>query len=303
MIRFGLHLPHRDGTSEHWSLADMARTAEQAGADDLWVPDHTALVEGAASSYPFSTTGEFFTPADEPWFDWVVTLSYLAGVTSRVGLGVSVAVVPHRQPVILGKQLATLDQLAGGRITLGAGAGWLREEFDALGVEFASRGKILDAQLALLREVWSGTPNPGEYGPYTVPHGLRTYPTPRQRRFPILVGGDSAPAIRRAARYGDGWFGASSQGTIPPEHVAEVVDRLGEQCSLVERDPGQMTIAVRIAAPARSVGTTEFARAVREQIRAGANSLNFDMSWRDPERSEATIERLRILVDDLRSEL
>jgi probable F420-dependent oxidoreductase len=298
-IRFGLHLPHRDGTSDDWSVADMALAAESIGVDDLWVADHTVLVEGATSTYPFSRDGSFFTSASEPWFDWVVLLSYLAGVTTRARLGVSVAVLPHRHPVILGKQVATLDQLSGGRITLGVGAGWLAEEFVVLGVDFATRGRRMDAGLRLLREVWTGHPSPGVYGELSLPWGVRTQPVPVQPRVPILLGGDSKAALRRAAAYGDGWFGTAVDGVVDPGYVADVVQRLAAECHSTGRDQSQLTIAVRLAAPQREVGAPRFEAVLRRLVEAGVTSLSFDLNWRDPATAEGVIHELRSIVSAL----
>src|SRR5690606_14002028 len=115
----------------------------------------------------------------------------IAGVTERIGIGVGVCVLPLRQPMLLAKQVATLDQLSGGRVLLGLGAGWMAEEFDALGVDFDARGQAMDGGLKLLRACWTGQPEPGTYGPWTVPAGVHCRPRPVRGTVPLFLGGDS----------------------------------------------------------------------------------------------------------------
>ncbi|WP_067899350.1 TIGR03619 family F420-dependent LLM class oxidoreductase [Nocardia vaccinii] len=288
-VSIGVHLPHNQ---DHGKLAAMARLAEECGADSLWVPDHTLLVEDTQSRYPFSTDGRFFTPPDEDWFDWVATLGHLSAVTTRARLGVCVAVIAHRNPIVLAKQVATLDRLSGGRIELGVGIGWLREEFAALGVPFDRRGHRTDGALRLLTAAWSGSPPAGQYGPYSLPAGARTHPTPCEGRVPILVGGDSPGALRRIARLGAGWFGTAVDGRLSAETVRDVIRRMHDAAAASGRDPSELRAVVRIPAPAALVGTTTYTRYLRGLCAAGATELTFDVSWRDAARAEKTLRML-----------
>jgi probable F420-dependent oxidoreductase len=293
----GIHLPPNEDDTGGLGLAGMAQLAEQRGFESLWVSDHTALIAEPKSRYPFSETGEFFAPPETDWYDWVVALSYLAGRTRVLRLGVGVAVVPHRHPIVLAKQMATLDRLSGGRVTLGAGVGWLAEEFAAVGVPFAARGKRLDAAIDLMRAAWTGAPAAGQYGPFEVPPGVHTRPVPVQSHLPILIGGESPATMRRVVTRGDGWFGTSVGGRMSPEHLTDVVRKLRAEADAVGRDFSEIDVSLRVAAPSRDAFTQKFADYLRRLIDAGATRLTFDISWRDPQRAADILQRLRMVVD------
>ncbi|CAM3589536.1 TIGR03619 family F420-dependent LLM class oxidoreductase [Smaragdicoccus niigatensis] len=289
-VHLGVHLPYREPWGE-LDFAGMVALAEQYEFESAWVPDHTVLAEKTNSLYPFSDTGQFISPPDEDWYDWVVLLSYLAGLTSTIRLGVAVAILAHRHPVTVGKQIATIDRLSGGRVSLGIGAGWLAEEFEALGVPFDERGKRTDAGIALLREVWTGAPAAGDYGPYRIPEGIRSHPTPFQNPVPVLVGGESPAAIRRAVAAG-GWFGTSAGGTMSPAHLESVVQRLRAKAEATGKDPDGLDVTLRVAAPGRQVGTAEYTQYLRELVSAGATRLTFDVNWAVAERAEIVLKQL-----------
>jgi len=294
-LPIGVHLPPSDLPG--LALRDMAELAERHGFESAWVSDHTVLVENPASRYPFSESGEFFLPPDAEWYDWVVALGFLAAATTTIRLGVAVAVLPHRQPVVLGKQVATLDRLSGGRITLGAGAGWLAEEFAALEVPFSGRGRRTDAVIDVLRAVWTGRPAPGRYGPYEIPGGVRTFPTPVQPRLPILVGGESPAAIHRAATRGDGWFGTIAGGRMEPGHLRDVVRRLHDEARAAGRAPAEIDVTLRVAAPGGEVFTPAYEDYVRRLVAAGATRLTFDIGWRSAARAADVLDRLGAVAD------
>ncbi|TXK42611.1 LLM class F420-dependent oxidoreductase [Nonomuraea sp. C10] len=294
---FGIHLPPGEHDTDGLGMRGMAALVDRRGFESLWVSDHTVLIEEPRSRYPFSESGEFYLPADSDWYDWVVALSFLAAATTTTRLGVAVAVIPHRHPILLAKQLATLDRLSGGRVSLGAGAGWLAEEFDALGVPFAARGKRMDATIDLMRATWTGAPPPGEYGPFTVPPGVRTHPTPVQERVPILIGGESPAALRRAASRGDGWFGTIAGGRMEPERLREVVATLRAEAAGAGKDPHRLDITLRIAARAGDVFTPAFEEYLRDLVESGATRLTFDLGWRSASRSDEILHRLRELSD------
>jgi probable F420-dependent oxidoreductase len=301
-LPIGVHLPPADSAAVGGAgpaLSEMACLAEGAGVESVWVSDHTVLIEEPASRYPFSQDGRFFAPPDSDWYDWVVTLAYLGALTSRVRLGVAVAVLPHRNPVILAKQLATLDRLTSGRITLGIGAGWLEEEFNALGVPFRGRGRTMDAAVDVLRAVWTGAPSAGKYGPFTIPAGVHTRPTPVQEHLPILVGGESAAALRRIATRGDGWFGTIAGGRMSAEHLGAVVARLHEALDRAGRERDEVEITLRVAARAADVRTSEFPRYLRSLVSAGATRLTFDIGWRSAEAVPRVLERLVDIAESI----
>jgi probable F420-dependent oxidoreductase len=195
-MKFALYGLHRGSSAEPGTLTRLARLAEDAGFEGLWVGDHVAL--------PADDT---MHPATEVRLEAVVALTHLAAVTTRVGLGFGVIVLPQRQPVLLAKQLSTLDYLSGGRLTVGVGAGWVEPELNALGVSLASRAARLDEHLAAMRALWAEDV-PSFTGEYVSFDGVMQRPLPVQRPHPpVVVGGHVPAALRRAVRHGNGWYG------------------------------------------------------------------------------------------------
>lgn len=209
-MRFGIHLPQYGRAAGPEALTRAARQAEELGFADVWVSDHLAVPTGAP--YP---------PAF--LFEPVVTLSWAAAATSRIGLGTSVLVLPYRHPLHLAKELASLDVLSGGRLVVGAAAGWLRGEFEALGVPFAERGARADEAIDALRACWEQRPVSFD-GPTVTLHDLQVLPQPG-RRIPIWVGGVSPAALERAVLRGDGWHG----NTADIAELERIVVRLRER--------------------------------------------------------------------------
>jgi probable F420-dependent oxidoreductase len=290
-MRIGIHLPTNE--SGPLSYREMAALAEDVGFDTLWLSDHTVLVRDAVSRYPFSDDGRLFQAPDADWYDWLVTLAFVAATTTRIRLGVSVTILPLRHPLALAKQVATLDRLSGGRVTLGVGTGWLAEEFAALDVPFAGRGARADGAIDLLRAAWRGAPEAGDYGPFRLPPGVEVRPTPTQARLPILVGGAGDRVVRRVVARADGWLGTSTGGRMTPIDVRSMVDDLARECERVGRDPSDLDVAVRLAAPARQVCTDQYGDWLTELVAAGATSMSFDVAWHDATRVRETLSALR----------
>lgn len=189
---FGLH---RGGSADPDTLTRRARAAEEAGFEALWVGDHVALPFDAPDS------------ATQPRLEALVTLAYLAAVTTRIRLGIGVIVLPQRQPVLLAKQLTSIDVLSKGRLTVGIGVGYVRRELEALGASLADRGARTNEYLAALRALWD-EPVPAFDGRFVSFEDVLERPRPVQRPHPpIVVGGHSPAAYRRAAREADGWYG------------------------------------------------------------------------------------------------
>ena len=191
--------------------------------------DHIILPRQVASFYPYAENGvATFTP-DQPYYEPIATLNFLAGCTQRVRLGTHVLIIPYRNPVTTAKQLSTLDVLSGGRVILGAGVGWMEEEFQALGLDtFAQRGAVTDEYLQLYKELWTK-----EYPEFQGEHfqisGAGFEPKPVQKpHIPIWIGGHTGPAIRRAAKLADGWMpiGLRPPAILEPEEMAAKIARL-----------------------------------------------------------------------------
>jgi probable F420-dependent oxidoreductase len=190
-VRFGLYGLHKGENTAPQTLARRAQAAEEAGFESLWVGDHIALPPGEGNP---------------PRLEAMVALTYLAAVTSRVRLGVGLIVLPQRQPVLLAKQLTSLDVLSGGRLTVAVGAGYVEPELHAMGVSLAERGARTDEYLAAMYALWDAAPSfTGRFVSFS---GVVQHPSPVQRPHPpIVVGGHSAAAYRRAVRHGSGWYG------------------------------------------------------------------------------------------------
>jgi probable F420-dependent oxidoreductase len=206
-MKFGILLPHAGRAADPDALVAVAQAAEDAGFDSVWVGDHVVLPQ-TTSTYPYADDGRYPLPADRPFLEAFTTLGFVAGATSRVQLGVSVCVVPHRPIALLAKVTATLDFLSRGRAVLGVGSGWSREEIEALGMPFHRRGAFTDEALAFSQAAW-GAPDGrlSFHGEFIDAEEMYILPRPPQgSALPIWVGGDSRAARRRAARFGSVWF-------------------------------------------------------------------------------------------------
>jgi probable F420-dependent oxidoreductase len=209
-LKFGLYGLHKGDNVEPEALARRARAAEDAGFESIWVGDHVALPADAPDA------------PREPRLEAVVALGHLAAVTTRVRLAFGIIVLPQRQPVLLAKQIASVDVLSGGRLTIGFGVGYVEAEFRALGFELAGRGARADEYLEAMLALWD-EPVPAFAGQHVALDGVLMRPLPVQRPHPpIVIGGHSQAALKRAARAGGGWFGWERT----PEQVAETVTAL-----------------------------------------------------------------------------
>jgi probable F420-dependent oxidoreductase len=203
-MRLGIHLANYGPATTPSSILRLARAADELGFDSVWVSDHVVIPCESQSVYPYP--GTVFTPdTAETFYEPLATLAFIAGATQRVRLGTSILVVPQRNPLVVAKQVATLGAPSGGRVELGVGAGWLAEEFDALGASFADRGPVLEEYLHIFKQVWSER-EPHLAGKFYRFPAIRFGPKPVQGRgLPITVGGHSPASLRRAATIADGW--------------------------------------------------------------------------------------------------
>src|SRR6266849_1434680 len=217
----------------------IATAAERLGFSTIWAPEHVVLLEQYASKYPYSS-GKFPAPADTPIADPFSTLAYAAACTSQIRLGTGICLVPEHNPVVLAKTVATVDRLSGGRFILGAGVGWLAEEFAALGIPFERRGARTREYVEVMRKLWT-EPRSSHDGEFVKFEGVLSYPKPvAAKGVPVWFGGESAAALRRVAEYGDGWLGFK----VSPAAAADKIRRIEEMLKANGRRRSDVTLAV-----------------------------------------------------------
>jgi len=240
-MKFGLMYANAGPLGYPDNLKNLARTAEQVGIESMWVVEHVVIPVGYRSTYPYDPSGKIPGPESMPLPDPLLALTYAAAVTERIKLGTGILILPQRHPIYVAKEVATLDVLSNGRAILGIGIGWLREEFDALGIPFEERAARTAESVRAMRSLWKGEPAPFEgkffrWGP------LESNPKPVQTPgVPIVVGGHTESAARRAARYGDGFFPgvadlAKLKGLLAT--LRQECDRLGRKVSEIEITAG-----------------------------------------------------------------
>ena len=243
-MRVGVALPNYGPLASPETLVRLARHAEDAGFDSVWLSDHLVAPLGATSVYPYDRRPDARAGdmgVIERFYEPMVTLAFLAGQTRRVRLGISAYVMPYRNPVLTAKHVATLDDLSGGRTILAVGTGWLREEFAALNVPFAARGRRTEEYLAVCKALWAGGEAHFAGTHYRLPP-VRTGPPPAQRPHPPLwIAGNSTRALERAARLGDGWHAID----LAPGELAPLVGTLRAQVAAAGRAADAVTVSLR----------------------------------------------------------
>ena len=252
-MKFGVSMPIRGPLANAANIRTLAERAEALGYEYLTVSDHIVVPTEIDSSYPYSETGDFpwSEGGDVECMEQFTLLSWLAGITSKIRLLTSVTVVPHRSPLFMAKSLATLDQLTAGRITFGCGAGWLREEFEALGLPpFEDRGQVTNEYIAAIKTVWT-EPRPVYDGDFVKFDKIGMDPKPVQDPHPpIWIGGESLPAMRRTVALGDVWypFGSNPKFRMDTlETYKTRVARLHGLAAEAGRDPASIGLAYNCA--------------------------------------------------------
>jgi probable F420-dependent oxidoreductase len=245
-MRLGLHALGIGAGADRAVIDTVASTADSCGFATLWAGEHVVMVDSSASRYPYSDDGVIAVPAQADWLDPMIALGFAAAASSRIGVATGVLLLPEHNPVVVAKQAASLDRLSGGRLTLGVGVGWSREEFAALGVPFEHRASRTAEYAAAMRTLWRDDVASFE-GTFVGFDSIRMNPKPvRGRRIPIVVGGNSDPALRRAAAWGDGWYGFNLAGV---DTVRERVGKLERLCAESGRDRAELRLAVAMNDP------------------------------------------------------
>lgn len=235
-MKFGLAFASSVGTDPDSAL-EICRVAEQAGFDSVWGGEHVIRPSQIASPYPYRSDGEMPGEDETPIPDPLIWLAYVAAAAPTLRLGTCILIVPQRNPVVLAKELATLDWLTGGRVELGLGVGWLEEEFQALGVPWARRGARNDEYVAAMKALWAG-PHAEFHGEFVDFEPATCSPRPVNGDIPILIGGDTPAALRRAARLGDGYF----PGTTKPDELSQLIEDLGREAAAQGRAPEEIRV-------------------------------------------------------------
>ena len=246
-MRIGLFTPFSNPFTTKKTLATLGRAADERGFESIWAAEHVVLFDEYASRYPYATDGKIPAGGENGILDPFVCLSFLASVTERVRLGTGICLVPQRNPVYTAKEAATVDYLSDGRLDFGVGVGWLREEFEALGVEWPQRGERCRDYLEVVKRLWCDPVSEYKGTFYELP-ACRQYPKPVQTPHPpIHFGGESDAALRRVADLGQGWYGFN----LEPEACAErirALDRL-----LAERGRSREDVLVSVSPYMQSV--------------------------------------------------
>jgi len=242
-MRLGLHALGIGPGATRAVIDAVAVAAERSAFATLWSGEHVVMVDQSSSRYPYSDDGQIAVPASADWIDPLIGLSFAAAATSTIGLATGVLLLPEHNPVLVAKQAATLDTLSGGRLTLGVGIGWSREEFDALGVPFERRAARTAEYVAAMRTLWRDDVASFD-GEFVQFDSVRVNPKPvANDRIPIVLGGNSDAALRRVVAWGDGWYGFNLDGV---DEVAERLEFLRGLCADSGRDRAELHVAVAL---------------------------------------------------------
>lgn len=308
-MEYGFHLAVSGPTAKPEHLINFARRGEELGFFCVTVADHIVIPKKIVSPYPYTLTGQYPGTGDQ--LEQLTVLSFLAGATQRIRLVASVMVTPYRNPLIVAKMLATLDVLSRGRLILGLGAGWMREEFELLGAPlFEERGDVTDEYIRVFKELWTHD-NPSFEGRYCRFSEIKFSPKPAQKtHMPIWIGGHSKRALRRAAELGNGWHPIGGVPTAPlePEELRRKLETLAHYAEKAGRNPREITVAFKASLydpkmetvpgrPRRFTGSAaEIASDVRAYKEVGVDYLILDV--RSPDAVQ-TLERIEWLAKEV----
>jgi probable F420-dependent oxidoreductase len=304
-MQFGWVIHNRSETGKREVMVRLAQRADRLNFSSIWVTDHVVIPTKVKSRYPYSAAGTFPIQPSEDYLEPLTVLTYLAACTERVGLGVSVMILPHRNPLLAAKMLSTLDVLSNGRVLAGVGVGWLEEEFQALGLPpFRERGAYSDECIRIFRELWTKE-DPVFEGRYHRFRDIKFAPKPIQKPHPpIWVGGHTRQALERAGRLGDAWhpLGLRPPVNLEPDELRESMNVVREAAAKAGRDPKSVGVVfrgplnlMRSDEPAgRRLLTGSPAQVVDDIKRyhaVGVEHMVFDVLTQDVRLIEETMER------------
>jgi len=286
--RLGCVIPNGGPLLARESMATLVAAVEEGGAEGAWFSDHLVVVEDAASVHPYSPSADEqvdrVRAVATPWYEALACCAFAAAVPSSLGIGTAVLVLPQRNPIEVAKVAATLDRLSGGRFVLGVGAGWLREEFALLGHDFTSRAERFEAGIGTIRDCWSGV--------LTGPGGLRAHTYPVPQGVPILLGGNHARALRRAAALGDGWLGIATSWS---PYLDELDRQLEVLAGCADRAAG-FTRTVRVVQRDRT-DRDELLDIVSALATRPIDEIVVEPAWRTPAETVAVLREVREATD------
>lgn len=266
-LMFGLDVGvyGRLATREH--ILELARLAEDAAFDSIWVADHVIFPVTFTSRYPYHESGVFpVNMSLEPLLEPLATMGVLVGATQRVRIGTAVLVMPYRNPVLLGRMLVTLDVLSGGRMILGAGVGWLAEEFAALDArDFAARGQVTDEGLEIIKRLCKGGEVAFRGAHYQLDPVVSSPGSVQRPHLPILIGGTTRPALERVARLGDGWISTD----MPPDRLRGRLDVLRSLCAAQGRAFSELSLSHKVFI---DIGQAKYHATGHRQIGTGSSA-------------------------------
>ncbi len=250
-MQIGFNAPTSGPLIEADSFVKVIAAGEALGFDYVSISDHIMVPTVVASKYPYTNSGEFPAGTQAAWLDQLGATAFIAAMTKKLRFVLSVMVVPYRPAVVTAKLLSTIDHLSKGRLTVGIGVGWCQEEFEAINAApFDDRGAVTDEWMAVCQELWTAEA-PSFKGKYVAFDGVTFNPKPPQKPVPIWVGGESAPALRRTARYAHGWYPVGTNPQFPMNTVSRFkagVKRFHGFCEKAGRDPSEIDIALRVLA-------------------------------------------------------
>ena len=269
-------------------IGDIGRRAEEIGLDSIWMGEHVVLFDKTETPYPGSADGKLPVPEGGGMLDTVATFGYLAAFTKTLRFGTGITLLPQRNPVYTAKEFTTLDWLTGGRIDFGIGVGWCKEEVEACGYDFSTRGRRCDEILELMQQLWT-EPLAEFHGEFYDLEPCRMDPKPLQNpHIPIIVGGHSPAGFKRAAKYGAGWYGFQ----LDLENTASVITAL--DAALAEEGRSRDDFELIITPPYRVSMDM-----VKGYAELGVDRLIVHLGSQKPERVDARMKEMELMVESL----